>query len=168
MLSPTKLAFAQSAPELVQATIEALRTYPQPPFNRPAQASGRTAAAIREEHGDDFLQVLGPAHVQALITGRKPTGTGASAGSEPLHLILEQWAKDKPNFILRPGSTYRQFGYAAAAKIHRAGTALYRLGQPSRLFADILTPERLNLLKARIAAGEQVAIATELRHALSA
>lgn len=153
---------------MVAACIEAYKTYPQQPYGKPAYASGRTAQATRFEATDDSLTLLGPAHVQALITGRGPTGTGASSGGDPLHTILEQWAQDKPGFILRPGSTYKQFGYAAAYNIHKKGTLLYQLRQPSRLFSDILTPERLNTLKARIAAGEMVAIATELRHALTA
>jgi hypothetical protein len=167
MLSSAKLAFAQAGPELVAATIDALRRHPQPPYNRPAQASGRTAQAIRYEADDESLTVYGPAHAQALITGRQPTGAGASAGTQPLREILAQWAQDK-GLQLSGGLTYKQFGFLAARKIHRQGTALYRLGQPSRLFADLLTPQRLDILKARIAAGEMVAIASELRHALSA
>ncbi|KUG06890.1 hypothetical protein [Solirubrum puertoriconensis] len=166
MLASAKVAFAQSMPELVQASIEALRQHPQPPYGRPAQASGRTAQLIREEHGDDFGAVYGPAHAQTLITGRGPTRGGGNAGGEPLRAILAQWAQDK-GIQLTGGMTYQQFGFLAARKIHRAGTALHRLGQPSRLFSDILTPDRLNTLKARIAAGQMVAIATELRHALS-
>ncbi|GGG34147.1 hypothetical protein [Hymenobacter glacieicola] len=167
MLASAKAAFAQSMPELVALTVEALRTHPQQPYGRPATASGRTAQQIREEHGDDFGQVLGPAHMQALLTGRRPTGAGASTTSEPLHTILEQWAQDK-GLQLRDGMTFKQFGYAAAYKIHKQGTALYRLRQPSGLLDKVLTAEFLNTLKARIAAGEMVAIASELRTALAA
>lgn len=166
MLASAKAAFAQVMPELVAASIEALRTHPQPPYGRPAQASGRTAQAIREEHGDDFGQLLGPAHAQTLITGRGPTGSGGGEGNQPLREILAQWAQDK-GIQLSPGTTYKQFGFLAARKIHREGTALYRLRTPSRLFSDILTPQRLDTLKARIAAGEMVAIASALRGALS-
>jgi hypothetical protein len=167
MLSSAKLAFAQAGPELVAATIDALRRHPQPPYNRPAQASGRTAQAIRFEAEDESLTVYGPAHAQTLITGRKPTGAGASAGTQPLREILAQWAQDK-GIQLRGGLSYQQFGFLAARRIHQQGTALYQLGQPSRLFADIFTPQRLATLKARIAAGEMVAIASELRNALAA
>jgi hypothetical protein len=166
MLSSAKLAFAQAGPELVAATIEALRRHPQPPYNRPAQASGRTAQALRFEADDERLTVYGPAHAQTLITGRGPTRGGA-AGTQPLREILAQWARDK-GIQLRGGLSYQQFGFLAARQIHRQGTALYQLGQPSRLFADLLTPQRLATLKARIAAGEMVAIASELRNALSA
>jgi hypothetical protein len=166
MLSSATLAFAQAGPELVQATLEALQRSPQPPLGRPAQASGRTAQAIRYEAGDESLTVYGPAHAQTLITGRGPTRGGA-AGTQPLREILAQWAQDK-GIHLRGGLTYKQFGFLAARKIHQQGTALYQTGQPSRLFADILTPQRLDILKARIAAGELVAIASELRNALAA
>jgi hypothetical protein len=167
MLASARLAFRLSGPELVQAFVEAIRTTPQPPYGRPANASGRTAAAIRDEASDDELLILGPLHAQTLITGRGPTRGGAQASAEPLRDVLAQWAQDK-RIALRPGQTYKSFGRLLAFKIHRQGTALYRLGTPSRIFSDILTPQRLDLLKARIAAGEQVAIATELRHALAA
>ena len=166
MLSSAKLAFAQAGPELVAATIEALRRHPQPPLGRPVQASGRTAQAIRYEADDESLTVYGPAHAQTLITGRGPTRGGA-AGPQPLREILAQWAQDK-GLQLSGGLSYKQFGFLAARKIHQQGTALYQTGQPSRLFADIFTPQRLATLKARIAAGELVAIASELRNALAA
>lgn len=166
MLASAKVAFAQSMPELVELTITALKTHPQPPYGKPAYASGRTAQQIREEHGDDFGELRGPAHMQALITGRKPTGTGASASGDPLHTILEQWAQDK-GLQLRDGMTFRQFGYAAAYNIHKQGTALYRLKQPSGLLDKVLSPAFLDTLKARIAAGEMVALVTELRNVLA-
>ncbi|TGD82865.1 hypothetical protein [Hymenobacter wooponensis] len=167
MLASAEATFAKSMPELVELTIEALKSHPQPPYGKPAYASGRTAQQIREEHGDDFGQVLGPAHMQTLLTGRGPTRGGGSAGGDPLHTILEQWAQDK-GLQLRDGMTFKQFGYAAAYNIHKQGTALYRLKQPSGLLDKVLTTDFLNTLKARIAAGEMVAIATELRTVLAA
>lgn len=166
MLTTAKVAFLKAGPELVAATIEALKTQPQPPYNRPANASGRTAAAIRAEATDDDLTLYGPAHMQALLTGRGPTGSGASGTGDPLHTILEQWAQDK-GIVLTGGMTYRQFGFAAANKIHKAGTALYRLKQPSGLLDKVLTRQFLDTLKSRIAAGEMVAFATELRSVLA-
>lgn len=167
MLASAKLAFAQAGPELVAATIEALRTHPQPPRGRGATTTGRTAAAIRFEADDESLTLYGPAHVQTLITGRAPTGSGAGTGTQPLREILAQWAQDK-GIQLTGGMTYKQFGFLAARKIHRAGTELYRTGQPSGLLDDVLSAQRLDLLRARIAAGEMVAVATELRNALAA
>lgn len=166
MLASAKVAFAQSMPELVEATIEALKTHPQPPYGKPAYASGRTARQIREEHGDDYGELLGPAHMQALITGRKPTGAGASSEGDPLHTILEEWAQDK-GIQLSGGMSYRQFGFAAAHNIHKQGTALYQYQQPSGLLDKVLSRAFLDRLKARIAAGEMLAIATELRNVLA-
>ena len=166
MLASAKVTFAQAGPELVGLVIEALKSHPQPPYGRPAYASGRTAQALRSEATDDELTVLGPAHLQTLLTGRGPTtGSGTSSG-DPLHTILEQWAQDK-GIILSGGMTYRQFGFAAARKIHNEGTALYRLQQPSGLLDKVLTPQYLATLKARIAAVEMVALATELRTVLA-
>ena len=166
MLASAKVAFAQAGPELVAATIEALKTHAQPPYGRPAQASGRTAAAIRAQATDEALTLYGPAHMQALITGRGPTGAASGGPGDPLHTILEQWAQDK-GIVLSGGMSYRQFGFAAARKIHKSGTALYRLQQPSGLLDKVLTKQFLDTLKSRIAAGEMVALATELRAILA-
>jgi hypothetical protein len=165
MLTSAKVAFAQAAPDLLAATIEALRTHPQPPYGRPAYASGKTAQELSTEAEDDSLTMYGPPHMQALITGRGPTQT--TVASEPkLSEILAQWAKDKPGFVLNPGSTYESFGFAAARKMHEEGSALYRTGQPSGLLDNVLTDDYLDKLLASIAAGEMVAITTALEHVL--
>lgn len=165
MLASAVLAFAQAGPELLAAAITALRQHPQPPRGQPAYASGRTAAALSEQHGEDFVQLSGPPHVQALITGRGPTTT-STAGEPKLSEIIAQWARDKPGFTLNPGSTYEGFGFVVARKIHEQGTALFQTGQPSGLFDQVLTREYLDTLMARIAAGEMVAIITALTHVL--
>ncbi|MGI4736107.1 MAG: hypothetical protein ACRYG7_13100 [Janthinobacterium lividum] len=165
MLANATVVFAQAAPELLAACIKALKTHPQRPFGRPAYASGRTAAQMAEEHGADFMQVTGPQHLQTLITGRGPT-KGAGEGGDKLSEILAQWARDKPGFTLREGSTYEKFGIAAAIKMHREGSALYQLGQPSGLFDNVLSADYIATLNARIAAGEMTAITTALTYAL--
>ncbi|MGI4819889.1 MAG: hypothetical protein ACRYFV_01650 [Janthinobacterium lividum] len=167
MLASAALTFAMAGPELRALAIEAIRTHPQPPYGRPAYASGRTARELAEEHGEDFVQLTGPAHIQALITGRGPTKS-STAGEPMLREIIAQWARDKPGFELRPGQTYEGFGYVVARRIHEEGTALFRLGEPSGLFDKILSGDYLDTLKARIAAGEMVAITTALQHALGA
>ena len=167
MLASATTAFAQAAPDLLAACVTALKTHPQPPYGRPAYASGRTAAAMAAEYGDDFVQVVGPPTLQTLITGRGPT-QGAGQGGQKLSEVLAQWARQKPGFTLRPGSTYEKFGMAAAIKMHRLGSELYRAHQPSSLFDQVLTPERLEVLKARIAAGEMTAITSTLQGVLRA
>lgn len=165
MLASAALAFAQSAPELVAASIEALRTHPQPPRGRPAYVTGRTAAQIREEHGDDFMEIWGPGHLATLITGRGPTKS-STAGEPKLSEILAQWAEDKGIQLTDPNMTYAQFGFLAARKIHQQGNELFRSGQPSGLLDKVLSPDFLDTLKARIAAGEMTAITTALRGVL--
>ena len=165
MLASAAVAFAKAGPELRALAIQAIRTHPQPPFNRPAYTTGRTAQQIAETHGDDFVELTGPLHIKTLIFGRGPTVNGNSGG-EKLSEILAQWARNKPGFVLRPGSTYEQFGIVAAIKMHREGSALYQLDKPSGLFDEILSPAYLDLLKARIAAGEMVAITTALTQVL--
>ena len=164
MLTSAKVAFLQAGPELLNATIEALRTRPQPPRGRPAWASGKTAAALSYEADDDSLTLYGPAHMQTLITGRGPTKS--TVASEPkLSEVLAQWAKDK-GIQLTDGMTYEQFGFLAARKMHDFGSELHHTGKPSGLLDDVLTEDYLNTLLARIAAGEMVAITTALTHVL--
>lgn len=164
MLASASLAFRQAGPEALAALVQALRQYPQPPYGRPAHASGRTEQALAFEATDEGLTVTGPAHVQALITGRRPT-SGGNSGGPKLSEVLAQWAQDK-GLPLQRGQTYKTVGYLIARRIHAAGTALFRLGTPSGLLESVLTKEWLTVLTARIAAGEQVAIATALTHAI--
>ncbi|MBO2010877.1 hypothetical protein [Hymenobacter negativus] len=166
MLTSAKIAFAQAGPELLAATIEALRTHRQPPRGRPAYTTGKTAAALHFEADDDSLTLYGPAHLQTLLTGRGPT-TAAGAGGEPkLSEILAQWAEDKGLQFDDPRMTFQQFGFLAARKMHEQGSALYRTGEPSGLLDKVLTEDYLDTLLARIAAGEMTAITTALTHVL--
>lgn len=165
MLAAASLAFRAAGPELLGNMVTALRTYPQKPFGRPAHASGKTEAALSFEATDDSLTLYGPQHVQALISGRGPTGAGASAGEPRLYEVLAQWAEAK-GLVLRKNQTYAQVGRALAARIHAQGTALYRAGGGSGLIASVLSRQFLDTLLARIAAGEQVAITTALQHAI--
>ena len=167
MLASARLAFAQAGPELVAACIEALRTHPQRPYGRPAYTTGRTAAQIAEQHGDDFLEVTGPLQLQTLLTGRGPTRNSGGGSGERLSDILAQWAQDK-GIQLTGGLTYARFGFLAARKMHAQGSALFRQHEPSGLLDKVLTPEFLDTLKARIAAGEMTAITSTLRGVLSA
>jgi hypothetical protein len=167
MLTSAALTFAQAGPELVNACVKALKENPQPPRGRPAYTTGRTASQIVETHGADFVEVTGPQHLQTLITGRGPTKSGGSGEGERLRDILAQWAKDKGLTFDDPNMTFEQFGFLAARKIHEEGNELYRSGQPSGLLDKVLSADYLNTLKARIAAGEMVAITTALTNVLS-
>lgn len=166
MLASAQVAFAQAGPELLAACIETLKQHPQPPHGRPAFTTGRTAAQLAETHGDGFVQVTGPAHLQTLLTGRGPTQAGNSGGQK-LSDILAQWAEDK-GLQLTGGLSYKSFGFLAARRQHAEGSALFRLHESSGLFDRVLTPDYLDLLKARIAAGELTAITSTLRGVLAA
>lgn len=165
MLVSTRFVFAQAGPELLAATINALRTHPQPPRGRPAHTTGRTEAALRYENDDEGVALFGPSHIQAQITGRGPTTGGGGGPGQRLSDVLAQWAQDK-GIQLSAGMSYKSFGFLAARKMHKLGSELYRLGQPSGLLDQVLSREYIETLKARIAAGEMVAITTALRHAL--
>lgn len=164
MLASAAIAFAQAGPELVAACIQALRNHPQQPRGRPAYTTGRTASQITEQHDAQGVTVFGPAHLQTLLTGRGPTRSSGGTG-EKLSAILAQWAQDK-GIQLTGGLSYKSFGFLAARKIHAQGNALFRSGQPSGLLDQVLSPDYLDTLKARIAAGEMVAITTALTHVL--
>jgi hypothetical protein len=160
MLASAELTFALAGPELVAGVIKALKEHPQPPRGRPANTTGRTASQIAETHGADFVEVTGPQHIQARISG--------SAGEPKLSEILAQWAKDKGLTFDDPNMTFEQFGFLAARKIHESGDELYRTGQPSGLLDKVLTQAYLDTLLARIAAGEMTAITTALTSVLQA
>lgn len=164
MLASASLAFRQAGPELIAALVQALRQYPQPPTGRPAHASGRTEQQLAYVADEQGLTATGPAHVQALITGRGPTTSSAGSGL-PLREVLAQWAEDK-GLKLNRGQTYESLGYVLARRIHAEGTALYRSHTPSGILQSVLTQDWLTTLTARIAAGEQVAIASALTHAI--
>lgn len=165
MLAAARIAFAQAGPELLQACIQALKQHPQPPYGRAAYTTGRTAAQLAETHGDDFVEITGPPQLQTLLTGRGPARQ-AGANGQRLSDILAQWAQDK-GIQLSGGLSYKSFGFLAARRMNAAGSALYRLQQPSGLFDQVLSSERLDLLKARIAAGELTAITSTLQGVLS-
>lgn len=165
MLTSASLAFRAAGPELLGNAVQALRTFPQRPSGRPAHASGKTERALSFNAGDDFLELLGPAHAEALISGRKPTSSGAAAGDPRLHEVLAQWAQAK-GLTLRKGQTYADVGRALAYRIHREGTALYRAGGQSGIFQSVLTRQFLDKLLAQVAAGEMVAITSALSNAL--
>jgi hypothetical protein len=165
MLVSAELTFALAGPELVAGVIKALKEQPLPPRNRPANTTGRTASQIAETHGPDFVEVTGPQHIQARITGRGPTKS-SNAGEPRLSEILAQWAKDKGLTFDDPNMTFEQFGFLAARKIHESGDELYRTGQPSGLLDKVLSQAYLDTLLARIAAGEMTAITTALTQVL--
>ena len=165
MLATASLAFRAAGPELLASMVTALRTYPQKPGGRPAHASGKTERALSFEATDESLTLYGPQHVQALISGRGPTSSGAPAGEPRLHEALAQWAEAK-GLVLKRGQTYEDVGRALAYRIHREGTALFRAGGNSGILQSVLTRQFLDLLLARIAAGNQVAIASALTSAI--
>jgi hypothetical protein len=165
MLVSASLAFRAAGPELIANMAQALREYPQKPFGRPAHASGRTERALNFNAGDDFLELLGPEHVQALISGRGPTSSSAAASDPRLYEVLAQWAQDK-GLVLREGQTYEEVGRALAYRIHKEGTALFRAGGGSGILQSVLTQNFLDKLLAQIAAGDMVAISTALTNAI--
>jgi hypothetical protein len=78
------------------------------------QATGRTAAAIRDESGDEYARLLGPAHLKALRDGRRP-------GQRPPIAAIIEWLQAK-RLKLNP--------YAVANNIAARGTRLFRGEDP--------------------------------------
>jgi hypothetical protein len=59
-------------------------------------ATGQTAEQIRiEENGNNSFQLNLPAYIQALETGRSPTGKNAVTGSPPMIDRIKQWCQAK-------------------------------------------------------------------------
>lgn len=164
MLGTASLAFRQSIPEAIGALVQAMREYPQQPLGRPAHTTGATERSFAGTANDEEMNITGAAHMQALITGRRPTTSSTSSGQK-LSEILALWAENK-GLVLKRGQTYKGLGYVIARRIHAEGTALFRAGGHSGIIQSVLTKDWLTTLKARLAAGEMVAISTALTHAI--
>jgi hypothetical protein len=78
------------------------------------QATGRTAAAIRDTSGPEYAGLFGPAHLKALRDGRRP-------GQRPPIEAIREWLAAK-RLTLNP--------YAVAANIAKRGTRLFRGEDP--------------------------------------
>jgi hypothetical protein len=78
------------------------------------RATGRTAAAIRDQSGAEYAALLGPAHLKALRDGRRP-------GQRPPIEAIRGWLQAK-RLQLNP--------YAVAANIAKRGTRLFRGEDP--------------------------------------
>jgi hypothetical protein len=78
------------------------------------RATGRTAAAIRDESGAEYARLLGPAHLRALRDGRRP-------GQRPPIQAIIEWLQAK-RLQLNP--------YAVANNIAKRGTRLFRGEDP--------------------------------------
>jgi hypothetical protein len=78
------------------------------------RATGRTAAAIRDESGAEYAALLGPGHLKALRDGRRP-------GQRPPIQAIIEWLQAK-RLKLNP--------YAVANNIAKRGTRLFRGEDP--------------------------------------
>lgn len=111
------------------------------------KATGRTIAAIREEHTETGFEIYGPRHIYTLVYGRGPTspnGPYQNSGQSLLQSIKE-WIAAK-GLNLNP--------FAVTAKIHKRGTRLYiqiqRGGQPSKVLEDVFGNNYQKQLEERV------------------
>jgi hypothetical protein len=106
-------------------------------------ATGQSSKSLRSEYIFDAsiegIEIWGKSSLAAVEFGRKPTSTGAAAGSPTLIEAIKDWIAAK-GLSLNP--------YAVANKIHRMGTLQYRKGGKRGLLEGVLDQNRVaQLLK---------------------
>lgn len=131
--------------DLLTACREQLAALPITRFG-PAQASGATAAAMRVEveagEGSYQLRLYAPGSILTLIFGRRP-------GSFPNLTGIKRWIAVR-GIVPHPDKNGKavstdSLAYLIGRKIQREGNTVWQenQGQPSKLFADVLSPENL-------------------------
>lgn len=118
---------------LQEVTVNAIQTVNYNGYG-PANASGKTAAAIYWRSTKAGLDIMGPSYVNTLVWGRGPTVGG---GNGQLRMRIRQWLDDKG--IGQPDER-NGISYAVTKSIHKRGTTLYQKGGPSPIF-DALVSE---------------------------
>lgn len=112
--------------------------------------SKRFADSVESEITDNALIITANEHIWTLVYGRKPTSSGAKAGSPNLQQILFAWAKSK-GITPKPNAngitpTLLQVSFAMAKSMHLKGDLLYQNGRKNDIFAPILSETRIDSL----------------------
>jgi len=154
--------------ELLTGCREQLATLPITRFG-PAQASGRTAAAMRVEGSETpdgyRLQLIAPSSILTLIFGRKP-------GRFPPLKDIEQWIADR-NIVPRPDKngksiSTKSLAFLIGRSIRDKGNTVHQQGG-SKLFADILNQDNISAgIKARVVPLLVQQVLSEIRQAVAA
>lgn len=114
------------------------------------KATGKTADSVASHVYEGGFMIDGNASIVTLITGRKPTGAGATKGNPTLQESILEWmdARGIQGEVDKKGKFRSQesISWAIANSIHRKGTILYQSGARSNIFDNILNPQRIDTL----------------------
>lgn len=127
-------------------------------FDKGMEATGDTQRRIRSEAGENFFRVLGPDYIEDLERGVKP-GTKASIPR------LKAWM-DARGLIGDPKQLQNS--------LFRHGSLLFRgqdkrfSGNRSGVLSDVLTPQRLESIKAGVGRTMLSEAISDLKEALQA
>lgn len=118
-----------------QAHIEDLR-------RKNMDASGDSAASLKEKAEDNAGQLFGKRSIGALIEGRRP-------GKQPPLEAIIQWLKDKKTFRIDNdrGPSLRSLAFLIARKIGKTGTDIYQRKRPSLNVDDLIVDAKKELGK---------------------
>lgn len=138
---------------------------------RVPKATGRTEQSIGADFNDNGFQIFVPVYFQALITGRKPTSSGASSGSETLQQRIYEWLRAK-GVTPRPNKkgkvpTLESLSWAISKSIHQKGTLLYRLKSQATFLDGWWTEEKMTTLKSQLGESVKLQITSDLHKIIS-
>jgi hypothetical protein len=109
------------------------------------KVTGKTAASIVAVAGDDFIEIYGSKYIFALEFGRKPTSSGASAGTPTLFDAIKEWATAK-GIIADESKDSMSIVWAITKSIHEKGTLLFQSGVPSGVLSKVIDTINLDQL----------------------
>jgi hypothetical protein len=133
------------------------------------RASDKTAASIKPKNGDLDGSLSALRSIGALISGRRPTGSGASRGTPSLYEQIREWIDNKG--ISPDGDmTKESLAWAITKKIHKSGTRSSRNQAPKldlNGVVEVSVKESINDVTQAIAAYYKPEIYNALKQALS-
>lgn len=123
------------------------------------RVTGKTADVIHATVTESGIQLIGPAHLRALVDGRGPS---KSQGGSLYSGILE-WVKAKGIVPKEPKMTQESLAYVISRKIHQEGSLLYRKGGDSNsLLAKALNNRNYTPLLIELAESHAEMIYTQM------
>lgn len=109
------------------------------------RATGETGRSLRVTAGKDFGYLVGPAYIDTLERGRRPTRPGAQKGAITLRESIMIWINAR-GIQPRPGQTRESLAFAIAKTIHEKGSKLYREKRVSGVLSETITEDRFTEL----------------------
>lgn len=114
------------------------------------RASGKSAEALRVDFDPATKTaslIDGSGYFRFEEYGRRPTGTGASAGTPTLQQAIYDWLEFRKYGLSYANDKERtSLSWAISKKIHAEGTLTYRLQQPTGVITEVINNEMLKPL----------------------